>query len=51
VATADTGSAQTPSFDGQYALATPREQIVAQSASEAPVESLNSETRAQLAQR
>ncbi len=50
VATADTGSVQAPAFDGQHALATPREQIVAQSASEAPVESLNSETPAQLAQ-
>ena len=42
VAANDTGSAQAPRFDGQAAVATPREQIIARNASEASVETANS---------
>ena len=44
VTASDTGSEQSPRFDGQYALATPREQIVAGNSNEGAVESRSSET-------
>jgi opacity protein-like surface antigen len=44
VAAFDTGSAQSPHFNGQNAVSTPRERVVLGSGSEASVESPNSET-------
>ena len=48
VAVRDVGSAQTPAFDGSYAHATPREQLVRRMSNASTVQTINSAPRGSL---